>query len=240
MPIIFSLILYTIVGAVISVVLGGIFLLPAYLIVRKKQFAGKWQLLILITLTPGIFIFSEIFLWLFFAPIVSEIYGVDYGIGDYWEAPLNDTYIVDAVDLPYAATISVPFSAHCSSRYDRVDRIWPQEEDIYVSGRNLSNEFTLYVFHQPEGCDTLACTADSLLFEATLQEHELVGEQGFSAEDYFYRTQADAHKIEEPIRHVLAVLILLALWAAMIFYIRKNNKGQLLSPGSAGLLKGVL
>lgn len=223
MPLVFSLILYTIVGAVISVVLGGIILLPAYLIVRKKQFAGKWPLLILIALTPGIFIFSEMVLWCFAAPIVSEIYGVDYGAGDYWKAPLNDTYNVSAVDSPHAATISVPFSAHCSSSYDRVDRIWPQDDAIYVSGRNRSDEQTLYLFHQPDGCDTLACTADSVLFEAALQERELLRDQGLSAEDYFYRTQREAHKIEGPLRHVLAILLLLALWACMISYIRKHN-----------------
>lgn len=223
MPLVFSLILYTILGGIISVVLGAVIFLPAYLIVRKKQFAGKWPLLILIALTPGIFIFSEMILWTFFAPIVSEIYDVDLGAGDYWQAPLNDTYNVSAVDSPHAATISVPFSAHCSSSYDRVDRIWPQDEAIYVSGNNRSDEQTLYLFHQPDGCDTLACTADSLLFEAALQERELVRDQGLSAEDYFYRTQREAHKIEGPLRHVLAILLLLALWACMISYIRKHN-----------------
>lgn len=224
MPLIFSVILYTILGGIISVVLGAVIFLPVFLIVRKKQFAGKRSLLLLSALTPGIFIFSEMILWTFFAPIVSAIYDVDWGAGDYWQAPLNDTYNVSAVDSPHAATISVPFSAHCSSSYDRVYRIWPQDEAIYVSGDNRSDEHTLYLFHQPDGCDTLACTADSVLFEAALQEQGLLRDQGLSAEDYFYRTQREAHKIEGPLRHVLVLLLLLVLWACLISFIRKQNR----------------
>lgn len=224
MPLVFSVILYTILGGIISAVLGAVIFLPVFLIVRKKQFAGKRSLLLLSALTPGIFIFSEMILWLFFAPIVSAIYDVDWGVGDYWQAPLNDTYNVSAVDSPHAATISVPFSAHCSSSYDQVDRIWPQGEDIYVAGRNYSDEHTLYLFRHPDGCDTLACTADSVVFAAALQERKLVRDQGVSAEDYFYQAQREAHKIESPLRHVLTLLLLLTLWACMISYIRKHNQ----------------
>ena len=101
----FVLLFWIVILAILSCVLGGIALVIPYLFVRKKQFKGKKALLTLATLSPMIFIGLELIIGFISFPIVSERYKVDIGIGDYWQAPINDYYYLFAIDLPETARV---------------------------------------------------------------------------------------------------------------------------------------
>ena len=123
--------------------------LVAYLIVRNKQFEGKSQFLILVPLTPIIVVFLELVIALFGSAIVSERHNVSLEFGDYWKAPLNEYYNVEAIDTPertfifmnYHDNDGIAFSDQISDVW--VEHIWPTPDSTIVAG---SQELESHIF----------------------------------------------------------------------------------------------
>ena len=218
MDVAFLLILYIVVFTIISCVLGGSTLLIAYLFVRKKQFKGKKSLLALAALSPMIIIGLEMIIAFISFPIVSERHKVDTGIGDYWCAPINDYYYLAAIDLPESACIE-SYNICNQSINDRILRLWSITDTIVV----LTIDSSLYLF-QPHASaiDTLLYKAEQQHLNEVLAQMDLSDSDAITPEDYFDKTQQEAHKIERVVRHGIVVLVLMLLWGGLFYYIKKN------------------
>ncbi len=218
----FSFLLLGIVALIVSVLLGIPFAIVASRIARRKALKHQQLIVISAALTPALFIGMEIVFGLIGSIYISEKKGVDVGFGDYWEAPLTESYYLSAVDMPEMATIG---RREGDLVYDspRVKRLWVAEDSIVVSCVSPMGQ-SLYAFHlQDDAIDTLLFKADSLQFAEALQKHDLAPDAAMAPDEYFNRALREAHKIEEPLRHALATLIIVALWALLIRLTQKKR-----------------
>ena len=210
---IFSFLLLGIVALIVSVLLAIPFALLASRIARRKALKHRQLIVIAAAVTPALFIGMEIVFGLIGSVYVSEKKGVDLGFGDYWEAPLTESYYLSAVDMPEAATIS---SRETDREYDGFVRHLWIDDRIYATC-STADQYSIYAFHaQDSEVDTLLFRADSLQFAEALQKHDLAPDAAMAPDEYFNRALREAHKIEEPLRHALATLIIVALWALLI------------------------
>ena len=215
----FVLLFWIVILAILSCVLGGIALVIPYLFVRKKQFKGKKALLTLATLSPMIFIGLELIIGFISFPIVSERYKVDIGIGDYWQAPINDYYYLFAIDLPETARVE-SYNIQNQSINNPILYLWNTNDTTIVLTKNRS----MYLF-QPHASaiDTIAHEAKQQYLDEIMAKMNLLENNAITPEDYFTKTQQEAHRIERVIRHGIVILVLMLLWGGLFYYIKKNN-----------------
>ena len=219
---IFSILLLGIIALVVSALLGIPFAIVASRIARKKALKHQQLIVFCAAVTPALFIAMEIVFGLIGSIFISEKKGVDMGFGDYWEAPLTESYYLSAVDMPEMATIG---RREDDLIYDspRVKHLWVAEDSIVAACTSVKG-YSLYAFHLPDDAvDTLLFKADSLQFAEALQKHDLAPDAAMAPDEYFNRALREAHKIEEPLRHVLATLIIVALWALLIRLTQKKR-----------------
>ena len=216
----FVLLFWIVILAILSCVLGGIALVIPYLFVRKKQFKGKKALLTLATLSPMIFIGLELIIGFISFPIVSERYKVDIGIGDYWQAPINDYYYLFAIDLPETARVE-SYNIHNQSINNPILYLWNTNDTTIVLTKNHS----MYLF-QPHASaiDTIAHEAKQQYLDEIMAKMNLLENNAITPEDYFTKTQQEAHKIERVIRHGIVILVLMLIWGGLLHYIKKNKQ----------------
>lgn len=216
----FVLLFWIVILVILSCVLGGITLVIPYLFVRKKQFKGKKALLTLATLSPMIFIGLELIIGFISFPIVSERYKVDIGIGDYWQAPINDYYYLFAIDLPETARVE-SYNIHNQSINNPILYLWNTNDTTIVLTKNRS----MYLF-QPHASaiDTIAHEAKQQYLDEIMAKMNLLENNAITPEDYFTKTQQEAHKIERVIRHGIVILVLMLLWGGLLCYIKKNKQ----------------
>ena len=216
----FVLLFWIVILVILSCVLGGIALVIPYLFVRKKQFKGKKALLTLATLSPMIFIGLELIIGFISFPIVSERYKVDIGIGDYWQAPINDYYYLFAIDLPETARVE-SYNIHNQSINNPILYLWNTNDTTIVLTKNRS----MYLF-QPHASaiDTIAHEAKQQYLDEIMAKMNLLENNAITPEDYFTKTQQEAHKIERVIRHGIVILVLMLLWGGLLYYIKKNKQ----------------
>ena len=217
---IFVLLFWIVILAILSCVLGGIALVISYLFVRKKQFKGKKGLLILVSLSPMIFIGLELIIGFISFPIVSERYKVDIGIGDYWQAPINDYYYLFAIDLPETARVE-SYNIQNQSINNPILYLWNTNDTTIVLTKNRS----MYLF-QPHASaiDTIAHEAKQQYLDEIMAKMNLLENNAITPEDYFTKTQQEAHRIERVIRHGIVILVLMLLWGGLLYYIKKNKQ----------------
>ena len=215
----FVLLFWIVILAILSCVLGGIALVISYLFVRKKQFKGKKGLLILVSLSPMIFIGLELIIGFISFPIVSERYKVDTGIGDYWQAPINDYYYLFAIDLPETARVE-SYNIQNQSIHERILHLWNTNDTTIVLTKNRS----IFLF-QPHASaiDTIVYEAEQQYLDEIMAKMNLLENNAITPEDYFTKTQQEAHRIERVIRHGIVILVLMLLWGGLFYYIKKNN-----------------
>ena len=216
----FVLLFWIVILAILSCVLGGIALVISYLFVRKKQFKGKKGLLILVSLSPMIFIGLELIIGFISFPIVSERYKVDTGIGDYWQAPINDYYYLFAIDLPETARVE-SYNIQNQSIHERILHLWNTNDTTIVLTKNRS----IFLF-QPHASaiDTIVYEAEQQYLDEIMAKMNLLENNAITPEDYFTKTQQEAHKIERVIRHGIVILVLMLLWGGLLCYIKKNKQ----------------
>ena len=216
----FVLLFWIVILVILSCVLGGITLVIPYLFVRKKQFKGKKALLTLATLSPMIFIGLELIIGFISFPIVSERYKVDIGIGDYWQAPINDYYYLFAIDLPETARVE-SYNIQNQSINNPILYLWNTNDTTIVLTQNRS----MYLF-QPHASaiDTIAHEAKQQYLDEIMAKMNLLENNAITPEDYFTKTQQEAHKIERVIRHGIVILVLMLLWGGLLYYIKKNKQ----------------
>lgn len=219
----FVLLFWIVILVILSCVLGGIALVIPYLFVRKKQFKGKKALLTLATLSPMIFIGLELIIGFISFPIVSERYKVDIGIGDYWQAPINDYYYLFAIDLPETARVESYniHNLHNQSINNPILYLWNTNDTTIVLTKNRS----MYLF-QPHASaiDTIAHEAKQQYLDEIMAKMNLLENNAITPEDYFTKTQQEAHRIERVIRHGIVILVLMLLWGGLLHYIKKNKQ----------------
>ena len=215
----FVLLFWIVILAILSCILGGIALVISYLFVRKKQFKGKKGLLILVSLSPMIFFGLELIIGFISFPIVSERYKVDIGIGDYWQAPINDYYYLFAIDLPETARVE-SYNIQNQSIHERILHLWNTNDTTIVLTKNRS----MYLF-QPHASaiDTIAHEAKQQYLDEIMAKMNLLENNAITPEEYFTKTQQEAHRIERVIRQGIVILVLMLLWGGLLYYI-KNNK----------------
>jgi len=216
----FVLLFWIVILVILSCVLGGITLVIPYLFVRKKQFKGKKAFLTLATLSPMIFIGLELIIGFISFPIVSERYKVDIGIGDYWQAPINDYYYLFAIDLPETARVE-SYNIQNQSIHEHILHLWNTNDTTIVLTQNRS----MYLF-QPHASaiDTIAHEAKQQYLDEIMAKMNLLENNAITPEDYFTKTQQEAHKIERVIRHGIVILVLMLLWGGLLCYIKKNKQ----------------
>ena len=200
--------------------------LVAYLIVRNKQFEGKSQFLILVALTPVIIVFLELVIALFGSAIVSERHNVSLEFGDYWKAPLNEYYNVEAIDTPertfifmnYHDNDGIAFSDQISDVW--VEHIWPTPDSTIVAG---SQELDSHIFYSiftfrphVSTIDTIIADRDYSAYERALSTHNLQLDEALTPDQYYAKAQREAHKIERPIRHAIVLILTFFIWYAFI------------------------
>lgn len=216
----FVLLFWIVILVILSCVLGGITLVIPYLFVRKKQFKGKKALLTLATLSPMIFIGLELIIGFISFPIVSERYKVDIGIGDYWQAPINDYYYLFAIDLPETARVE-SYNIQNQSIHEHILHLWNTNDTTIVLTQNRS----MYLF-QPHASaiDTIAHEAKQQYLDEIMAKMNLLENNAITPEEYFTKTQQEAHRIERVIRHGIVILVLMLLWGGLLYYIKKNKQ----------------
>lgn len=220
----FGFLFWTIFYTVIAVVLDVIFAIVAWLIVRKRNIWRKWLIVLCAALTPTLFIGSEFVLGTIGSFYVSETKGVDWGFGDSWEAPLTQSYELSAIDLPEAAHIYNRDKSKPSLYEGIVQQLWVSEDSIVVT-RSKANNYSLLVFYpQVDSASILLHQVDSLQLTEALQCRNLDPTSAMAPNDYFCKTQREAHKVEAPVRHILSFAFVAALWAGLIWFVRKQNK----------------
>ena len=216
----FVLLFWIVILAILSCVLGGIALLIPYLFVRKKQFKGKKALLTLASLSPMIFIGLELIIGFISFPIVSERYKVDTGIGDYWQAPINDYYYLFAIDLPETARVE-SYNIQNQSIHERILHLWNTNDTTKKKKKNRS----MFLF-QPHASaiDTIVYEAEQQYLDEIMAKMNLLENNAITPEEYFTKTQQEAHRIERVIRHGIVILVLMLLWGGLFYYIKKNKQ----------------
>ena len=217
---IFVLLFWIVILAILSCVLGGIALVISYLFVRKKQFKGKKGLLILVSLSPMIFIGLELIIGFISFPIVSERYKVDIGIGDYWQAPINDYYYLFAIDLPETARVE-SYNIQNQSIHERILHLWNTNDTTIGLTKNRS---IFLVQPHASAIDTIVYEAEQQYLDEIMAKMNLLENNAITPEDYFTKTQQEAHRIERVIRHGIVILVLMLLWGGLLYYIKKNKQ----------------
>ena len=227
----FVWIFWFIIFMIAAAILGFICWLVAYLIVRKKQFEGKSQFLILVALTPSIMVFLEFVIGLFGSVIVSERHNVSLDFGDCWKAPLNEYYYVEAIDLPELTYIYTndndndwfAFSDKISNA--RVEHIWPNSDStvVAVSQQLKSHDaYSLLIFRpHVESIDTIIADTDLSAYTRALSAHNLQLDEALIPDQFYTEAQREAHKIEEPVRHAIVLILTFFIWFA--FFRRKAS-----------------
>ena len=205
---------------------GFICWLVAYLIVRNKQFEGKPQFLILVALTPNIIVFLELVIGLFGSIIVSVRHNVSLEFGDYWKAPLNEYYNVEAIDTPERTFIytnyydngGVAFSDQISDVW--VEHFWPTSDSTVVAGSQKMNSHTFYsifVFRpHVSTIDTIIADRDFSAYTRALSTHNLQLDEALTPDQFYAKALREAHKIERPIRHAIVLILTFFIWYAFI------------------------
>lgn len=221
---IISFFLFAVIFIVVSVILGIICAVFAWLLVRKRDWRFKWLVVLAGAITPLLWGGIETVLWFIGTAYVSETKGVDWGFGDSWEAPLTQSYELSAIDLPEAAHIYNRDKSKPSLYEGIVQQLWVSEDSIVVT-RSEANNYSLLVFYlQVDSAAILLHQVDSLQLTEALQCRNLDPKSAMVPNDYFCKTQREAHKVEEPVRHILSFAFVAALWAGLIWFVRKQNK----------------
>ena len=228
------LIIYSIIALIIAIVLGILCSFVAWRIVRRKNWSHKRLIVLLAALTPALFIGMEIILGLIGSVYISKTKGVDLGFGDYWEAPLSASHYLSAVDMPETASIRNREAGPIQEGSGGVEHLWVFNDSVFVvikdKAMTLDNytsspeTYSLYLFHRHEkGIDTLLNRANTLHLAETLRNRNLDVKTALTPDDYFTQAQREAHKIESPLRHTIVIVIILALWAALIRFTKKKE-----------------
>ena len=219
---IISLIFFAIIALIVAIVLGILCSIVVWMIVRRKNRSHKRLIVLLAAITPALFIGLEAVLGLIGSVYISETKGVDLGFGDYWQAPLTESHYLCAVDMPENASVG---SRSDDNIYEGlVQHLWVAEDSILVACYSSGNNYALYAFHSHDSrIDTLLHRADSLQFANALQNRNIDVKTALTPDEYFNRAQREAHKIESPVRHTIVIVIILALWAALIRFIKKKG-----------------
>ena len=239
-----SFLFYTnaILYVVASVIFGIIFAVVAWLVMRKIEGCYKWLLEFVSAITPLLFVCVELVLGLIGSFCVSVIHGVDLGFCDEWWAPLTKSHYLYAVDLPFDAWIENRDKSKPKLDDGIVQHLWVAEDSIVVTSlegsiewygseyrieptRSKTNSYSLLVFYpQEDSADVLLHDVDSLQLAEALQCRNLDPKSAMIPNDYFCMTQAKAHSVEAPVRHFLSSSLIVALWAALILFVRKRRK----------------
>lgn len=219
----FLLVIYTIVAGVLDIIFAAV----AWLIARILKVRFKWLVVLFAALTPSLFLGSEFVLGMIASSYVSATKGVDVGYGDCWYAPLTKSYELIAGDLPEKAHINKPGEFSCSLDKGVVQQLWVADDSIVVTCSN-ENTYSLLVFYpQEDRGDVILQQVDSLQLVDALKERNLEQSAAMSPNGYFNKKQAEAHSVEEPIRHTISILIPLGLWILLIWYVRRHSKNSL-------------
>ena len=229
---IISLIIFAIIALIVAAVLGLLSSMVAWRIVRRRNWSHKRLIVLLAAITPALFIGMEAVLGLIGSVYISETKGVDLGFGDYWRAPLSASHNLSAIDMPETACIREdgPFQEGSG----RVEHLWVIDDSVLVTvidktipsemNDSSSSTYSLYLFHRQDyGIDTLLNRADTLRLAETLQDRNLDVKTALTPDDYFAHAQRVAHKVEAPLRHTIAIVTILALWALLIRFIKKKK-----------------
>lgn len=237
----FWLVIYTVVAGVLDIVFAAV----AGLIVHLMKLRFKWLIVLCAALTPTLFIGSEFVLGMIGSSYVSETKGVDVGYGDCWYAPLTKSYELYAIDEPDKAYIGNRDKSKPSLDKGIVQHLWVSEDSIVVTSlkdsivwnrsegrlettRLKTNNYSLLVFYpQVDSAVVLLHHVDSLQFIDALKQRNLDRNAAMGPNDYFCKTQQEAHSVEEPIRHTISFLIPLGLWVLLIWYVRRHSKNSL-------------
>ena len=228
------LIIYSIIALIIAIVLGILCSFVAWRIVRRKNWSHKRLIVLLAALTPALFIGMEIILGLIGSVYISKTKGVDLGFGDYWEAPLSASHYLSAVDMPETASIRNREDGPYQEGHGHVEHLWVLDDSVFVVIKDKAttseidasstSTYSLYLFHRHEkGIDTLLNRANTLHLAETLQNRNLDVKTALTPDDFFTQAQREAHKIESPLRHTIVIVIILALWAALIRFTKKKE-----------------
>ena len=103
MGILFVLIVWIAIFAVIAVLLGVIGIAIVYPFLPNER---RNRILLLTFLTPSVGIASFIGSSIVAMIILSKLINIDVGFGDYWKTPLPNNYKVESVDISDYGTIS--------------------------------------------------------------------------------------------------------------------------------------
>ena len=71
--------------------------------------------------------------------------------------------------------------------------------------------------------DTIVYEAEQQYLDEIMAKMNLLENNAITPEEYFTKTQQEAHKIERVIRHGIVILVLMLLWGGLFYYIKKNN-----------------
>lgn len=238
----FVLLFWTILYVVVSVIFGIIFAVVAWLVMRKRDGCSKWLVVFVSAITPLLFSMVELVLSVIGGFYVSSTKGVDIGFGDEWWAPLTKSYDLDAIDLPESARIVKRDKSKPNLDEGIVQHLWVSEDSIVVTSLKDSivwnrsegrlettclktNNYSLLVFYpQVDSAVVLLHHVDSLQLVDALQCRNLDLKSAMIPDDYFCMTQAKAHSVEAPVRHFLSSSFIVALWTALILFVRKRRK----------------
>ena len=219
----FLLVIYTIVAGVLDIVFAAV----AGLIVHLMKLRFKWLIVLCAALTPTLFIGSEFVLGMIGSSYVSETKGVDVGYGDCWYAPLTKSYELYAIDEPDKAYIGNRDKSKPSLDKGIVRDLWVSEDSIIVAC-SAAETYSLVAFYPQEDRDEILLNqVDSLQFIDALKQRNLERNAAMGPNDYFCKTQQEAHSVEEPIRHTISFIIPLGLWVLLILYVRRHSKNSL-------------
>ena len=214
----FLLVLYTIVAGVLDIFCAAV----AWLIARIFKVRFKWLVVLFAALTPSLFLGSEFVLGMIASSYVSATKGVDLGFGDCLYAPLTKSYELIAGDLPEKAHINIPGEFSCSLDKGVVQQLWVSDDSIVVTCSN-ENTYSLVVFYpQEDRGDVILQQVDSLQLVDALKQRNLEQSAAMSPNGYFNKKQAEAHSVEEPIRHTISILLPLGLWVLLFLYMKKR------------------
>jgi hypothetical protein len=239
-----SFLFYTnaILYVVASVIIGIIFAVVAWLVMRKIEGCYKWLLVFVSAITPLLFVCVELVIGLIGSFCVSVIHGVDLGFCDEWWAPLTKSHYLYAIDLPFDAWIDNRDESKPKLDDGIVQHLWVSEDSIVVTCSKdtimwtrsedrimtsglKTNIYSLLVFYpQVDSAVVLLHHVDSLRLVDALQCRNLDPKSAMIPNDYFCMTQAEAHSVEAPVRHFLSSSFIVALWTALILFVRKRRK----------------
>ena len=213
------LVIYTIVAGVLDIFCAAV----AWLIARIFKVRFKWLVVLFAALTPSLFIGSEFVLGMIGNFYVSAKKDVDWGFGDEWFAPLTKSYYLYAIDVPDKAYIGSREKSKPTLRDEGIVRdLWVSEDSIVVAC-SAAETYSLVAFYpQEDRGEILLNQVDSLQFIDALKQLNLERNAAMGPNGYFNKKQAEAHSVEEPIRHTISFLLPLGLWVLLFLYMKKR------------------